>query len=608
MRMRTIALTWIVCLFAAADESRAQTSPPGWVVLPADEYRDLRARAGQAPAATARPEAVITRVDYALEVAGEVVLGRASLAIDVLGSGWARVALPAGLAVTEARLDQQPLVIDAGPPPVVHLSRPGRSVLDLAVVFTPTSAAGIDSLIVPASNAAITRVEIAVPGTTHVVTAKGGVVGLRSATGDRTTWTVHGRAAAPLTLSWARRRDDPRAAEPLRVRTRLEATAGLRDTLLQVATTVQLEVLQGATRTLALAVPPDATVTAVTGPAVDDWQVEAGRLRITFLEPVTQSTSCVVRVESRLSPGPEVTVPLVRAPDAEREAGWVSVDVGGEAEVLTAQTIGLDAPERHSPGADSPRARTFQLVPLSGQAARRLALTVARYTPEAVPVATVDEARYRVLASGSGPVLVEALYLVRNNQRTALTITLPTSAVLWDARVDDRRLRPGAVVAGQVLLPLDTAPAGGAPTTVVVSLVYLDRQPTWTAGTDARVVLPAVDLPIATSGVLVHHPPHLRIDVRPGAFRVTSELGPFATPMTRSADDLRPLVDDTRSGANAEALALVARLDRGRAAATRERRDGALTFPPIGPALFLRSELTAEGEGPALVLALRSSR
>jgi hypothetical protein len=233
---------------------------------------------------------------------------------------------------------------------------------------------------------------------------------------------------------------------------------------------------------------------------------------------------------------------------------------------------------------------------------------VARYTPEAVPVATVDEARYQVLASASGHVLVEAQYLVRNNQRTALTITLPASAHLWDARVDERRLRPGAVVAGQVLLPLDTAPAGGAPTTAVVAIVYLDRQPAWTAGAGARLVLPAVDLPIATSGVLLHHPPDVRVDVHPGTFRVTRDLGSFAAPMTPPSNDGLPLVEDTRSGASAEAMALVARLDRGRALAAREPRESAPVFPQIGPAIFLRSELTAEGDAPALVLTLRSSR
>ncbi len=487
MRTPTFAVMTAVCLLAGPAVSRAQTPPGGgWVVLPVDEYRDLRTRAGQSPPAAAAADATLTRIDYTLAVEGEVVLGRAALVIDVLGAGWAAVPLPAGLAVREARLDGQPLVLHAGPPPAVHLSRTGRATLELDVVFTPGAAAGVDTIALPASSAAVTRVALSVPGTTHVVSASGGVVVERAAGAEATLWTVHGRPATPLTLSWARRRDDPRAGEPLRLRARLDAAAALRDTLLQVATTIELAVLQGVTRDLVVAVPSDVTVAAVTGALVDDWRVDGARLRITFLEAVASTITFVVRSESRLPAGIEVSLPMLRVPLAERETGRVSVDVGGEAEVVGVAVQGLEALDGAGTTA-SPRARAFQLTPLAGTSDRRLALTIARYAPEAVPVATVDEARYRVLASTSGALLVEAQYLVRNNQRSALTITLPAAARLWQARVDGRRVRPGAVDGARVLLPLDTAPSGSEPTAVVVSLVYLDRQPAWTGGAHVRL-------------------------------------------------------------------------------------------------------------------------
>lgn len=609
MRSQTIAITMTVCLGAAAGTSRAQTPPAGWVVLPVDEYRDLRTRAGQSPPASAAADGALTRIDYTLRVDGDVVAGRASLAIDVAGAGWVRVPLPAGLAVREARLDGQPLVIDPGPPPAVHLSRAGRTTLDLDVAFVPASTAGVDTITVPASAAAITRVELTAPGTTHVVSAQGGIVGDRRAEAGSTVWTAHGRAATPLALSWARRGDDARTGEPLRLRARLDAAAGLRDTLLQVATTVELEVLQGAARELTLAVPAQVTVTAVTGAVVDDWRVDGGRLRVLFFEPVTSTTTCVVRSESRLPASPDVAVPMLRVPEAERESGRISVDVGGEAEVVGAGVAGLEAQDGPGGGFASPRARAFQWLALPGTADRRLTLTIARYVPEAVPVATVDEARYHVLAAPSGHLLIDAQYLVRNNQRSALTITLPPGARLWDARVGNRRLRPGAVDGARVLLPLDAAPAVGEPAVTVVGVVYLDRQPPWVAGTGARVVLPALDLPIARSGVVLHHPPDLRLDVATGAFRLGGDLGPFAAPMTAPPPaPPAPAVDDLRSGASADVSALVARLRRDPAAPATRRREGEFAFPTVGPAVFLRRELTPEAEPPAIDLVLHSSR
>lgn len=609
-RSSWMAIAIAVCLVGAADDVHAQAPPPpGWVVLPVDEYRDLRSRAGQAPPPAVAADAAFTRIDYALRVEGDVVVGRAALAIDVIGTGWAAVPLPAGLAVREARLDGQPLVMAPGPPPTVHLSRAGRAVLDLDVVFTPVASVGVDTITVPASTAAVTRVTLTVAGTAHVVTASGGVVAGRRAADDTTTWTVHGRAGTPLALSWARRRADPGANEPLRLRARLDAVAGLRETLLQVATTVDVEVLQGVARDLALAVPAGVTVTGVSGPLVDDWRVDGAWLRVTLLEPVAGSTACVVRFESRLPAGADVAVPMLRLPAADRETGRVSVDVGGEAEVVASSVTGLEALDG-SAGAVSPRARAFQFTPLPGTTDRRLALTIARYVPEAVPVATVDEARYRVLASATGSLLVEAQYLVRNNQRSGLTIALPPGARLWQATVGHRRLRPGAVDGTRVLLPLDAAPAGAEPAAVVVSLVYLDKQAAWVDGTAVRLRLPAIDLPVARTGVLLHHPPTVRLEVETaGAFRVTDDLGPFAQPMSAPRPATRPAaIDDTRSGAPADVVALVARLRREQAGRPLWPSDAGFEFPALGPAVFLRSELTADAEPPALTFVLRSSR
>ncbi len=71
-------------------------TPEGWVVLPVEEYRALRERAGpEAPvAATAPLDATLTRVDYELRVDGDAVTGRALLTIDVLRDGWTRVRSP----------------------------------------------------------------------------------------------------------------------------------------------------------------------------------------------------------------------------------------------------------------------------------------------------------------------------------------------------------------------------------------------------------------------------------------------------------------------------------------------------------------------------------
>ena len=79
----------------------------GWVVIPVEEYRVLRAKAYPVEHDPEPPplDATLTRVDYDLHVAGDLAAGRASLTVDVLKDGWVRVPVPAGLLVREARLD-----------------------------------------------------------------------------------------------------------------------------------------------------------------------------------------------------------------------------------------------------------------------------------------------------------------------------------------------------------------------------------------------------------------------------------------------------------------------------------------------------------------------
>src|SRR5919112_1486291 len=118
-RPRRAVIVLFVCAFAATPARAQAPAPDGWVVLPIDEYRSLRARANPPALAPTPPpvDATLTRVDYDLNIdpsaslgaGGDTVAGRALLTIDVLREGWVKVPIPAGLMVRDARLDGQPV-------------------------------------------------------------------------------------------------------------------------------------------------------------------------------------------------------------------------------------------------------------------------------------------------------------------------------------------------------------------------------------------------------------------------------------------------------------------------------------------------------------------
>src|SRR5580692_825132 len=119
----------------------------GWVVIPVEEYRVLRAKAYPVEHDPEPPplDATLTRVDYDLQVSGDLAAGRASLTVDVLKDGWVRVPVPAGLLVREARLDGKLVSLVAGEDSrtaghlAALLEKRGRAVLVLDIALPVTA-------------------------------------------------------------------------------------------------------------------------------------------------------------------------------------------------------------------------------------------------------------------------------------------------------------------------------------------------------------------------------------------------------------------------------------------------------------------------------------
>lgn len=617
-RASRLAIGIVVCALGtiAVADAQAPVAPDGWVVLPLDEYRALRARGlpPPPPPAGVPIDATLTRVDYDLRVVNDTAAGRVLLTIDVLRDGWARVQIPAGLMVRDARLNGEPVSLVEGPPPHVLLSRAGRVVLTLDVVIPLTSSAGTESIALPGSASPISRATLVLPRSGVDLSAAGGFIAERSELAAESRWTAFGRPNQPLTLSWKRKVDDRRAEQPLRTRARVTTVVGLGEEISQVAVAVRLEVLQGLAREVVLAVPAALVINQVNGATVADWESAGGVLRVRLLDPVASEVSFVVQGDTRAPREGEVAVPLVRVPSAERETGGIAVDVVGAGEIAARQARGLDPADPTElgeivAGRESPSMVAFRLRPLAGSEARALTVSVVRYTPDAVLIANVEEARYRALASDDGALLVEARYAVRNNQRSFLKVTMPPGSTVWSASVAGRPIRPGIAEQDAVLLPLEKGRAGDQAPTFVVDLVYLQRIDNWLDKGLARIDLPALDLPVSRTGLALHYPPRYRVDLQPGAFHVENDSGPFAEALRQTSPAPRlasPAVAarDQRTAAGLQQL-----VDQFKRESDNRMVTGGLpvnvTFPVFGPSLFLASELTAETRAPLVELAFR---
>lgn len=642
--------------FAANATAQNGEHSPGWVVLPVEEYRALHERAYPIEREPEPPpvEATLTRVDYDLRVvvqpttggetagAGELASGRATLTIDVLKDGWVRVPIPAGLLVREARLDGKLVSLVAGAGGKggsqlsALLSHAGRAVLLLDIALPVASSAGEENITLPSAASGVTRASVQLPRQGVDIRLTGGLFSEKSESGAESKWVAYGRGNEALSFTWRRKAEDHRATQPLRMRGSLTELLGLGEDSTSINAEVNLEVTQSAAREAKVKIPDKVTVNQVLGAMVADWEVKDGELLVTFLEPVEQTARFVITGETRSPREGDIAIPLLRLLNTERETGGVAVEVLGAGEIKDVKTEGLESADATDLGEmvanrQSPSLAAFRFR-IGDKMARSLNVNIARYTPQAVLMANVEEARYQVLVSSEGKTFVQARYAVRNNQRNFLKIALPAGATLWSASLAGRAVRPGQAPDGGVLLPLDKARAGEDAPPFAVEVVYFVRGAAWNEKGQFALALPALDLPVSRTGLLLYRPPLFKVTAEPGSFRsapyenpvstalatpsvstgfaagVAGGIAPPPKPLAPPFDsDLKEEAKLKRPQSETEAL-----LDKFKTDSLAGKRAGILpirvSFPAFGPSLFMVSELTRENQAPSAVLSFQRDK
>jgi hypothetical protein len=619
VRQPLLALLLFFIVTPALAQTNA-TNGEGWVVLPVDEYRALRRAAFPAETDAAPPpvEATLTRIDYDLKVGNDIATGEARLTVDVIKNGWITIAVPTGLMVQEARLDGRPVTLvahpaDKGPGGAdLLLSKPGRAVLSLKIVAPVSTVAGTEILQLPITNSAVSHASVELARQDIDVRITGGLLLQHLDTANGSRWVANGQGSDLLTFAWRRRIDDSKASQTLRMRGSVSELVGLGEDSTQVSAEVQIEVLQGLAQDVRIQLPEQFTVNQVSGAMVTDWEPKGRELLVTFIEPIAQNTRFTVSGEARLARAGKLDVPLLRLASVERETGGVAVEVLGAGEIKDRQANGLDEADAAELGQliasrQSPSLLAFRLQPAEGKSTRSLSVDVARYTPQAVLTANIEEADYSALVTTDGKLLVQSRFAVRNNQRNFLKVTLPSSAVLWSAAVAGRPIRPGRAPDGSLLLPLEKMPNGEDAAAFVVEVSYLDRTAEWTDRGHIRLPLVSVDLPISKSHLLLHHSPLFKLTPPPG-IATSFRVAPFESSMSEALRSKEAYVAKPAGGFSGGISEPVTEftqkvLSQSKRGSTPVRNlPLRVSFPHFGPSIFMISELTSENQIPVVDL------
>jgi len=641
-----------VCWGAAAQAApRADDKPAesphiaGWVVIPVDEYRVLRAKAYPVEHDPEPPptDATLTRVDYELHVAGDLAAGRASLTVDVLKDGWVRVPVPAGLLVREARLDGKPVSLvpgaqgqgKGGTHLAALLSHAGRFELLLDVDVPVASSAGDESISLPSTESGVTRATVLLPRQGVDLRIGGGLLSEKSESSGETRWLAYARGNEALTFTWRKKTEDHHIELPLRLRGSLTQLTSLGEDSTSIYAEANFEVVQGAAREVRIQLPEKITINQVSGAMVADWEMKNGELAVTFLEPVEHSARFVINGEARLPKDGIIDIPLLRLLNTERDTGGVAVEILGAGEIKDQKVQGLEDADATDLGEmvanrQSPALVAFRARAGEAGATRSLSLNVARYDQQAVLMANVEEARYQVLMSADGKELVQARYAVRNNQRNFVKVTLPAGATVWSVTLAGRPVRPGQSPDGSLLLPLEKSRGGDDAPAFAVEIVYLTKAAAWGEKGREKITLPALDLPISRTGMLLYYPPLFKVSAEPGTFRTQEYVNPTSAVLTpvsggfggaagaagpaspKEVDRLEQFAKLQGSDDKEKKDSTLALLDSYKAKSLGGKVSGILpinvSFPAFGPSIFLVSELTSENQFPAAEFSIQRDK
>jgi hypothetical protein len=329
--------------------------------------------------------------------------------------------------------------------------------------------------------------------------------------------------------------------------------------------------------------PEKITINQVSGAMVADWEMKNGELAVTFLEPVEHSARFVINGEARLPKDGIIDIPLLRLLNTERDTGGVAVEILGAGEIKDQKPQGLEEADATDLGEmlanrQSPALVAFRARSGEAGATRSLSVNVARYDQQAVLMANIEEARYQVLMSADGKELVQARYAVRNNQRNFVKVTLPAGATVWSVSLAGRPVRPGQSPDGSLLLPLEKSRGGDDAPAFAVEILYLTKATAWNDKGQEKVTLPALDLPISRTGLLLYYPPLFKVSAEPGTFR-TQEY------VKEKKDATQALLDTFKAKSLGGKVTGILPIN--------------VSFPAFGPSIFLVSELTSENQSPA---------
>jgi hypothetical protein len=219
----------------------------------------------------------------------------------------------------------------------------------------------------------------------------------------------------------------------------------------------------------------------------------------------------------------EIVLQVPRLRDAERDAGFVAVEIPGKLSIERVDPkdmVGIDVRELPAPilrSSVSPIVRALRYTGLRAAAV----VEVARHPEKALAAGGVDALRATSVVTEDGRVMTDLAFTIRNSLQQYLAVVLDPGAEVKSAVLDGDPIKPSKDATGRVLVPLRRSkrgPSGLVP--LVVQLVYETKIVPLGAFGARPLELPRIVAPVSSVEWSVYVPRTY------GASKLHSEVAP----------------------------------------------------------------------------------
>lgn len=505
---RTRRWTWLMMLAVALSVSATLLAQEAGrtVTLPLPEYNRLLDLAAKPLPPTNTPPlgAVVTSADLRVRVARDVATGVVTLSGEVMREGIQRVeTLPGGVITNGTSGAGRPLAMTADrqqPAALIQGVGPFTLTLDWGAPVSYPPGRAAFQLPVPAAGTAHASIDL--PGDQADVRLSHGLVTARTIANGRTTIEATLVPGSTTEVSWSMRDSAPVAAtREVRTIADLYTLVTIGEADLRLATLVDVSVLQGELRTIAVTLPVGYELASVTGASIEGRETRERRLVLSVANPAARQHQFMINLERAHDNGSfSLETATVMLPEVQREKGEIAIEGAGTLELEANERDNvhrMDIRELHSALASMSRApllAAFRYQRGAGTIVPAVALNVKRFGDAGVLAAVADRGTATTMLTEEGRALTEMTLIVRNRAQPFMKVVLPEGATLASVDVAGQPAKPvtGADGTRIPLLRPGFRPVG----TYTVSFVYLHGGAPLAKRGDLAMMLPKLDLPV----------------------------------------------------------------------------------------------------------------